>query len=246
MFCDKTDEIFCKACFVKTHFVSKNLYLDADKGRPVEGPESCLKCGAMTYQAERVLTKAGYYHTSCLSCSHCAKSLDPSSLTDGPNKSVLCRPCYAVLHGPRSRSRSRGPVDVTQFPAAESDPSRCQGCGGKMFEPERVATCFGSFHAQCFKCQKCEQNLLQSPDAACSRNGHILCKQCFNREKSQSRKEGNEEDGSLNYARSIAECHVIPAQEGDPDRCPRCSGKGRVQIEINLSFRSLISNQMEV
>ena len=115
-----------------------------------------------------------------------------------------------------------------------------------MFEPEKVATCFGSFHAQCFKCQKCDKNLLQSPEAACSRNGHILCKQCFNREKSQSRKEGNEEDGSLNYARSVAECHVIPAQEGDPDRCPRCSGKGRVQIEINLSFRSLISNQMKV
>ena len=244
MFCDKKDEIFCKSCFIKYHFVSKNLYLNSAKGRQVEGPEQCIRCGAMTYLAERVMTRAGFCHTSCLSCVHCSKSLDPGNFADGPNKSVFCRPCYAVLHGHRSRSRSRAPADVKQFLAEENDPNRCQGCSGKIFEPEKVTTCFGSFHAACFKCAKCEKNLLHSPVSACSRNGLMLCKQCFNREISQSRKEGNEEDGSLNYAKSIAESHVIPAQEGDPDRCPRCSGKGRIRKEINLSVKLFIINQI--
>jgi len=47
----------------------------------------------------------------------------------------------------------------------------------------------------------------------------------FSKERSQSRKAGMDEEGYLIYAKSIADSHVIPAEEGDPDRCPRCTGK---------------------
>ena len=236
MFSDKDGEIFCKTCYLKIYFTnSKNHYLDSNKGGVVDeaDPEACVQCKTKVYQAERVCTRGGYYHTSCLSCKQCHKSLDNSSYLDGPGQGVFCRSCYAQLYGHRSRSRSRGPVDVTQFPADEDDPNKCQGCKGKMFGPEKLSTCFGSFHSPCFKCEKCNKSLLLSPESACSRNGTILCKQCFTKEKSVSRKEGNDEDGTLLYARSIADSHIIPAEDGDPDKCPRCSGKGKF---INLFF----------
>ena len=228
MNCDKDGEIFCKTCYVNLYFKSgKNSYMDTSRKTPApEGdPDSCLKCKCKVYQAERVMSKSGSYHMSCLSCDNCNRLLDSSTFFDGPGKTIYCKNCYATLHGHRSRSKSRGPVDYSKIQAEENDPNQCQGCKGKIFEAEKFSTCFGTFHLPCFRCNKCNTSLHLSPDSACSRNGKIMCKQCFSKERSQSRKAGNDEEGYLIYAKSVADSHVIPAQEGDPDRCPRCTGK---------------------
>ena len=230
MYCDREGEIFCKGCYLKTYFVGKtNHYLDPSRGEAPEAaerdPEACLRCGVKVFLAERVVTRAGLYHASCLACTHCGRGLDTSNLYDGSDRGVFCRHCYSALHGPRSRSRSRGPVDYAQFEAEEDDPNKCQGCQGKIFGPEKLTTCFGSFHSPCFKCVKCQRNLVATIDKACMRNGQIFCKQCFNREKSISRKEGIDEDCFLTYAKSAVDCQAIPAAENDPNRCLRCSGK---------------------
>ena len=232
MYCDREGEIFCKACYLKTYFVGRpNHYLDTSRGEAVEGgegvegdPSGCVRCGVSVFQAERVVTRAGLYHSSCLACSHCGRALHTSNLCEGEG-GVFRRHCYSVLHGPRSRSQSRGPVDLAQFQAGEEDPNKCRGCQGKIFQPEKLSTCFGSFHSPCFKCSKCERNLVATIDKACMRNELILCKQCFNKEKSISKKEGNDEDGILTYAKSIVDCQAIPASEDDPNRCLRCAGK---------------------
>ena len=163
------------------------------------------------------MTRAGLYHASCLACSHCARPLDPSSLLD-TKEAVFCKPCYAVLRGTRyrvsiynylhylhylhrSRSKSRPPPDPRQLPAADDDTAACRGCHGKMFGPERVATALGGFHAQCFKCARCERSLLPSPESACSLGGAAVCRACYSRARSQSRKAGEDVEGRLVHAR---------------------------------------------
>ena len=227
MFCDKDGELFCKTCYLKIFCVGKsNHYLDYSRGQPVEAdPEGCVRCRARVYQAERVVTRAGLYHLSCLCCLNCNKTLDTSNFCDGGSRGVFCRHCYSVLHGHRSRSQSRAPLDCAQFEADEDDPNKCQGCRGKIFGPEKLTTCYGLFHSPCFKCAKCERSLASSMDTACNRNGQILCKLCYNKEKSVSRKEGKDEDGFLTYAKSIVNSQIISASEDDPNRCQRCSGK---------------------
>jgi hypothetical protein len=56
------------------------------------------------------------------------------------------------------------------------------------------------------------------------------------RERSMSRKAGEDETGSLTYARAMADSATIPAAEGAADRCPRCAGK--VFDAERLSMRS--------
>ena len=226
MYESKDGEVFCKGCYVNLFFtMGKNSYLERKNIPALEGDSACVKCSSKVFDLEKVLTKHGNYHLSCLSCANCDKTLNTSNFFSGPDRRIFCRNCYDILHGKRARSKSRGPIDLAQFQAQDNDLNQCIGCGGKIFEAEKFATCFGTFHAPCFKCSKCFMSLQTSPDTACSRNGKVLCRQCFGRERSKSVSAGNDEDGFLIYAKSIADSHIIPAADGDPFKCPRCSGK---------------------
>ena len=222
----KAGEIYCKGCYINLFFVAgKNSFMDTKKLPARDGESSCVKCNGKVFDMEKVWTKHGDYHPSCLSCKVCDMRLNTSNYFAGPNKQLYCGKCYDSSYGRRARSKSRGPVDVAQFQASDDDPNQCLACGGKIFEAEKFSTSFGSFHAQCFRCAKCSYNLYNSPDNACSRNGQVLCKRCFIRERKNSLSAGNDEDGALLYAKSIVESHVIQAEDGDPLQCPRCSGK---------------------
>ena len=228
MLCDREGEVFCKPCYNKLFADNKqNEYLSLNKGREAaEGDkDACLKCNHKVFKAEGVYTRSGPYHMTCLGCCNCHKVLDQTNLYEGPQGTIFCKKCYSQKHGHRSRSRSLGPVDYSKYQTEDDDPDQCQGCKGKIFGPEKFTTCFGSFHTPCFKCEKCSRSLHLSPETACSRNGLVICKQCFTREKSQSRKAGVDEDGVLLYAKSIVDCQSILADEDDPNKCLRCCGK---------------------
>lgn len=226
MYESKEGEVFCKPCYLNLFFTNgKNKYLEKNPLPATEGATACLKCGFKVFDVEKVLTKHGDFHISCLSCNNCLKTLTTANYFLGSDKSMFCKNCYDALHGRRSRSRSRGPVNVSAFQADLADPNQCEGCHGKIFEAEKFSTCFGLFHASCYRCTKCSISLHTSQNSACSRNGMVLCRQCYGRERSKSLIAGHDEDGSLIFAKSIVESQTIPADDGDPFKCPRCSGK---------------------
>ena len=220
----KDGEAYCKMCYINIFFTSgKNSFMEPKSIPAMEGDQACIRCNCKVFDTEKVMSSHGIYHLACLSCSNCATSLSQANFYAGPEKGIYCRNCYDSIHGRRARSRSRGPLNLTQFQAEENDENRCMGCGGKIFEAEKFATCFGAYHAPCFRCSKCSKSLHTSAESACSRNGQVLCRQCYGREKSKSVVAENDEN--LIYAKSISESHIIQAEYGDPFGCPRCAGK---------------------
>jgi len=68
--------------------------------------DCCPRCGGRVFQAEKVLSARGVYHRACFRCAEvdCGRSLDASSYCNTPQGLVLCKTCYARLHGPQVRN----------------------------------------------------------------------------------------------------------------------------------------------
>ena len=49
----------------------------------------------MVYEAEKIVTKRGLYHKTCLACFDCTKKLDPSNFYDARDGHIYCRQCYS-------------------------------------------------------------------------------------------------------------------------------------------------------
>ncbi|XP_060877324.1 muscle LIM protein Mlp84B-like isoform X2 [Metopolophium dirhodum] len=119
--CDGPDkEVYCRSCYgkyfgpkgfgyghsptlVSTKGESTMLFSEArptsgNKGRNGNG---CLRCGYEVYAAEQMISKNKSWHKRCFTCADCSKSLDSTSLNDGPDGDIHCRPCYAKHFGPR-------------------------------------------------------------------------------------------------------------------------------------------------
>jgi len=103
-------EAYCTNCYRQR--------FEADNRRPVGAGSTtsilarrgdndcCPRCGGRVFQAEKVLSAKGVYHRACFRCAEvdCGRSLDSSSYCNTPQGLVLCKTCYARLHGPQVRN----------------------------------------------------------------------------------------------------------------------------------------------
>ena len=82
-----------------------------------------LRCGGKVFDAERIAMDFGHYHKKCFSCAECTRvrflksfsnhipvtflkpiyfqMLDAGTATETPDRRLVCRACYAKLHGPQ-------------------------------------------------------------------------------------------------------------------------------------------------
>lgn len=108
--CDGPDrEIHCRACYGKlfgpkgfgfghapTLVCVDGLAPVIHDPRPNSGPKAaagkgCRRCGYSVFAAEQMISKNGIWHKRCFSCSDCNRSLDSTTLNDGPNGEIYCR-----------------------------------------------------------------------------------------------------------------------------------------------------------
>ena len=81
------------------------------------------------FEAEKMTTKRGLYHTKCFSCIKCKCQLDYFGAIEGPDDQVYCKVCYGKFHGPGGKNMFG---DKTPFPTDESDSDACVRCQGKV------------------------------------------------------------------------------------------------------------------
>ncbi|KAI8144661.1 hypothetical protein BJV82DRAFT_643925 [Fennellomyces sp. T-0311] len=62
--------------------------------------DTCTKCGKAVYAAELAMGAGNKYHKFCLKCTECGKLLSSTNMVD-KDFDLLCRGCYAKLHGPK-------------------------------------------------------------------------------------------------------------------------------------------------
>merc|ERR1719397_1167177 len=113
---------------------------------------------------------------------------------------------------------------MIRFPATAPGDTKCLGCSSKVFEAEKMVSSFGVFHRQCYKCVDCS-SLLHTVPAYKYHGNRLFCKSCFTHARERAKASGEDEDGSLVCARALVDTESIKAADGDPDKCPRCSGK---------------------
>ncbi|KAL2749867.1 cysteine-rich protein 1 [Vespula maculifrons] len=61
---------------------------------------NCPKCGKPVYFAERKTFLGNDWHSSCLRCEKCNKTLTPGSHAEHEGKPYCNHPCYSALFGP--------------------------------------------------------------------------------------------------------------------------------------------------
>ncbi|KAJ8947187.1 hypothetical protein NQ318_015535 [Aromia moschata] len=118
--CDGPDrEVHCRACYGKL-FGPKGFGFGhaptlvctdgaapvlhdprPNSGRKAAPGQGCHRCGFAVYAAEQMISKNGIWHKRCFSCNECNRSLDSTTLNDGPNGEIYCRGCYGRNFGPK-------------------------------------------------------------------------------------------------------------------------------------------------
>ena len=223
MFATPESDIACNICYQQHFFTGgKNAYLDYSVVGESKGfGPVCPACKGDVYEAEKIVTRSQSYHRKCLACSSCRRALDASSYYEGSDSLVYCKGCYTAQFGDLAPAPAE---EMIHFPATGPEDTKCGGCGGKVFEAEKMVSSFGTFHRQCFKCVECSVLLHTSPVFR-SKGGGLYCKLCLGHAKERARVAGEDWEGALVSARAMVQTDTIKAEEGDPDRCPRCSGK---------------------
>jgi len=62
--------------------------------------DSCIRCNRSVYDAEKVLTKFGFFHQGCYNCHNCHVKLDSSRACElGQSKEIFCKNCYNAKKG---------------------------------------------------------------------------------------------------------------------------------------------------
>ncbi|XP_046393142.1 cysteine-rich protein 1-like [Ischnura elegans] len=69
---------------------------------------NCPKCDKPVYFAERKTSLGKDWHSSCLRCEKCNKTLTPGGHSEHEGKPYCNKPCYAALYGPRGFGRGGG------------------------------------------------------------------------------------------------------------------------------------------
>ena len=159
--CEAEGELLCKGCHTRLHHVSQLKVVEADKALdtslilPREEGEGCPSCGGAVFAQERLQVGGKAYHRACLSCNACSRKLALSAVIVGEDGAAYCQGCHKQKF---SHSGFSIP-DPGLIQAAPGVGDGCRACGGKVFEPEKVASKTGLFHKQCFACNKCKKKL---------------------------------------------------------------------------------------
>ncbi|ODM91390.1 Cysteine-rich protein 2 [Orchesella cincta] len=66
---------------------------------------NCPKCTKPVYFAERKSSLGKDWHSSCLRCERCNKTLTPGGHAEHDGKPFCHKPCYAYLFGPTGYGR---------------------------------------------------------------------------------------------------------------------------------------------
>jgi hypothetical protein len=66
------------------------------------------------------------------------QALEPGTATDTPDLRLVCRACYGRLHGPQAAALDTQSLQTDAI--KPTDGSGCPGCGGAVFEAERVVS----------------------------------------------------------------------------------------------------------
>ena len=240
------NEIYCKTCYVKEYFTGGRNKFGDFKAAPetsLDDPETCPRCSRKVYEMEKIQTSTHAYHKQCLSCHSCARALDTQNFFDAASKdgNIYCQHCYEDKFGVRGQGGSLS-SNLNKLVSGDlTEIVRCQRCGGNVYEAEKISNSVGSYHPGCFKCAKCSRSL----DPGSFNVGDerdIYCNKCYQedlskRGRSRSKMEEisrSEEDVSVKIvelsaedivAQSMVETTTIMADEGDKNKCPRCSGK---------------------
>ncbi|XP_074035021.1 cysteine-rich protein 1 [Leptinotarsa decemlineata] len=61
---------------------------------------NCSKCDKPVYFAERKTSLGKDWHSACLRCEKCNKTLTPGSHAEHDGKPYCHNPCYSALFGP--------------------------------------------------------------------------------------------------------------------------------------------------
>lgn len=71
------------------------------------GPDDCPRCGKKVYAAEKQLAAGRCFHSRCLRCFDCGKTLDTGSLKSRESD-IYCQACYAKKFGPKGYGFGQG------------------------------------------------------------------------------------------------------------------------------------------
>ena len=52
------------------------------------------------FEAEKMITKRGWYHKKCFACCKCKTQLDYFNCIEGPDDDIYCKVCYLRFWGP--------------------------------------------------------------------------------------------------------------------------------------------------
>ena len=52
------------------------------------------------FEAEKMITKRGWYHKRCFACCKCKSQLDYFNCIEGPDDDIYCKVCYLRYWGP--------------------------------------------------------------------------------------------------------------------------------------------------
>lgn len=63
------------------------------------------------FEAEKMITKRGWYHKKCFACCKCKTQLDYFNCIEGPDDDIYCKVCYLRFWGP---GQSVGIAGITQ------------------------------------------------------------------------------------------------------------------------------------
>jgi len=208
------DDIYCKVCCHKISWPgrfagsSDTAVIPGDDGEPT----SCPRCNGKVFEAEKMITKRGWYHKKCFACCKCKTQLDYFNCIEGPDDDIYCKVCYLRFWGPGGKNKFG---EKSIYETDDSDPDACFRCHGKVFEQERVNTKYGPIHKYCLSCNECKTNL-DASNFVSGMDGEVYCKHCY------AVKFGHKQKSDY---KAWMDVQAIPGDSGEKDTCPRCSGK---------------------
>jgi len=191
---------------------SPKIYADTTVIKPTDG-KGCPRCEGAVYEAEKLTVKDEVYHKKCFTCKRCTRSMDSLMVAVGPDQDIYCGVCLKIAFAPE-RPQVITDTTIIMGSGDEETKDSCPRCGGKVFEAEKMTGKYGYYHKKCFKCMKCKrpldyQTLSEGPD------NEVYCKNCYAYEHGHKAKP-NLHDSDVT---------TLQGEEGEPDVCPRCSGK---------------------
>lgn len=92
-FSDAPDgEVYCNTCYSHTFGLksSRAKSVGAVDTSRIAAPEGdlarCPQCGGRVFEAEKMVSRNGWYHKGCFKCFACNHLLDQTNFNDGPGK----------------------------------------------------------------------------------------------------------------------------------------------------------------